>query len=120
MKDILIVDDIDVNRYIIKIIVSSFNKKIKIFEASNGKDALDIMTNRDNNILILMDIRMPIMDGIESTKEIRKIHKDLDIIAISANGYDEKKILKSGFNDYIQKPYTVEKLNIILNKYFKK
>jgi len=120
MKDILIVDDIDVNRYIIKIIVSSFNKKIKIFEASNGKEALDIMTNRDNNILILMDIRMPIMDGIESTKEIRKIHKDLDIIAISDNGYKEKDILNSGFDYYIQKPYTVEKLNIILNKYFKK
>jgi len=119
MKDILIVDDIYINRYIIKMIVDSFDKNINISEASNGKEALDIMTNRDDNILILMDIRMPVMDGIESTKKIREIHKNVNIIAISANNYNSDEILEYGFNDYIQKPYTSEKLNNILNMYLK-
>jgi len=68
-----------------------------------------------------MDVKMPVMDGHEATKEIRKINKDVIIIAQTANALigDQEKALAVGCNDYIAKPIDSELLLEIINKYLK-
>lgn len=71
--------------------------------------------------LILMDIKMPTMNGLEVTKEIRKINKDVPIIAQTtyAMADDKEKAIRSGCSDYIFKPISQDKLIEIINKYKK-
>ncbi|MCF6309642.1 MAG: response regulator [Sulfurimonas sp.] len=108
--NILIADDNSSNRMILKLLLEDFehenNKTIfKIEEVSNGLKAVEICKNNDFDI-ILMDIIMPEMDGIEATKIIRKINPNTMIIAVSAvdDSDRQKKILNSGAEDYISKP----------------
>lgn len=101
---ILIVDDIELNR---KLIIESLeNKNILWYEASNGKEAVEIVKNKKLN-LVLMDIKMPVMDGIEATnilKEDRK-YNDIPIVALTASiRVKEIKELSSLFDGYLTKP----------------
>jgi CheY-like chemotaxis protein len=68
-----------------------------------------------------MDIKMPVMNGLEATKEIRKTNKEIPIIAQTAYAMadDKEKAIKSGCNDYISKPVSQDKLFEIINKYKK-
>ena len=77
----------------------------KIIHAHNGREAVDLFRSHHPQ-LILMDIKMPGMDGYEATSEIRKISPDIPIIAITAYVFaeDEKKIMASGFDGYLSKP----------------
>ena len=87
---------------------------MKIISAANGKKALDILEKDSSFNLVLMDIMMPIMDGYETIKRIRKQKtlKDLKIIALTANAMlgDKEKCLKAGANDYLAKPLQIDKL----------
>jgi len=77
--------------------------------------------NNNNNIdLILMDLKMPAMDGIEATKRIRQIKPAQLIVAQTAFAYKEEKVefLKCKFNGYIEKPIIMEKLMEIINEVF--
>ena len=80
--------------------------------ASNGKEAVDKASNNTYDV-ILMDIQMPIMDGYEATKELRRLGNRTPIIAMTANAFDEdrKKAIKAGMNGHIAKPIDV---NVIL------
>ena len=64
------------------------------------------MFNECNPRLIIMDINMPVMDGYEATREIRKLTSDVPILALTAYAYasDEERILNSGMNAYMSKP----------------
>lgn len=112
---ILIVDDIFVNRLLLKEIVKKFC--IKCLEAQNGKEAIEIL-NREDLDVILMDIEMPVMNGLETTKYIReKIlspKKHIPIIALTAHNpatfFDDYKDV--GFNQLLTKPYSRD---ILLN-----
>ena len=115
LKDatILLVEDNPINQ---KIAILSLNKYVKAIEvANNGKEALDKFGNSKYD-LILMDIQMPIMDGITTTKKIREIeastNSQIPIIAITANALsgDKEMCLAAGMNDYISKPYQIEDL----------
>ena len=82
--------------------------------ANNGAEALGILANK-NFDLILMDCQMPVMDGLEATKRIRKGNegnKNTPIIAITANAMsgDKQRCLTAGMNDYIKKPFKKEML----------
>jgi len=102
--DILIVEDVDLNREYEKEMLNNFFS-ISCDTAVNGQDAVDkVKTNHYD--AILMDMRMPVMDGLEATREIRKFNRDIPIICMSANVYKEDKLSaqESGMDDFIEKP----------------
>ncbi len=106
-KKILIVEDQEINQEIIINILNKTNAEIDI--ANNGEEAT-IKVNAEDYHLVLMDIQMPVMDGICATKEIRKNENrqmnHLPIVAMSANAMSEdiEESLNAGMNDYITKP----------------
>ena len=69
--------------------------------------------------IILMDIKMPIMDGLEATREIRKENVNIPIIALTANAFDsdKQKSLDVGCNDYMTKPIIASELLELMNRY---
>lgn len=101
-KTILIAEDNDSNYELIDAILSS---KYNLVHAWNGQEAVE-MFNECNPRLIIMDINMPVMDGYEATREIRKLTSDVPILALTAYAYasDEERILNSGMNAYMSKP----------------
>lgn len=110
---ILLVEDNSINQ---KIVLLSLKGKVKNIElANNGKEALDKFGTMRFDI-ILMDIQMPIMNGIIATKKIRELEASTNlhtpIIAITANALsgDKEACLAAGMNDYISKPFQVEVL----------
>jgi len=115
LKDakILLVEDNVINQ---KIVLLSLNKLVnRIDVASNGKQALEMFGSKQYD-LILMDIMMPIMDGIVATQKIREIESTGDrhvpIVAVTANALagDRENCLAAGVDDYIAKPFTTEML----------
>jgi CheY-like chemotaxis protein/signal transduction histidine kinase len=115
LKDakILLVEDNVINQ---KIVLLSLNKLVnRIDVASNGKQALEMFGLKQYD-LILMDIMMPIMDGIMATQKIREIESTGDrhvpIVAVTANALagDRENCLAAGVDDYIAKPFTTEML----------
>jgi CheY-like chemotaxis protein len=88
--------------------------------ASTGKEAIEICRNNENIDLVLMDIRMPELNGYKATRQIREFNKDVLIIAQTAYGLtgDREKAIKAGCNDYIAKPIKNEELLALIRKYF--
>ena len=107
-KKVLIVEDSFTYRYYLKNNLSMH--QFQIFEASHGKEALSIIEKHPDIELVLTDYHMPIMDGLELTRHIRKKHskKDMAIIALSSEtkSYITSKFLKEGANDFITKPFS--------------
>ena len=101
---ILIVEDDELSSLLIKKLVTVFAREI--LQAYTGKDAVEAFMKHPNIDLILMDIKMPVMEGDEAAKEIRKFNKDVVIIAQTAKALtgDREKVMEAGFNDYITKP----------------
>ncbi|OFX26882.1 MAG: hypothetical protein A2041_12080 [Bacteroidetes bacterium GWA2_31_9b] len=117
-KSILIADDEPNN---IKFIEKSLAPtKIKIFQAENGAEAVRIFIENPAIDIILMDIRMPDMDGVEAIKLIRNENRNITIIAYTAYALtmDEMNALNYGCNDYISKPtnpqFLIQKINEFL------
>ncbi|RPH31067.1 MAG: response regulator [Bacteroidales bacterium] len=110
---ILIVDDIFINRVLLKEVVKRF--AIKCFESQNGKEAIEILQREDIDV-ILMDIEMPVMNGVETTRYIRENFdypkKRTPIIALTAYNPDVffSDYNDIGFNQLITKPYSMEGL----------
>ena len=107
-KKIMIVDDSLTYRYYLKHNLSMH--QFQIFEAPNGLKALEVLEQNPDIELIITDYHMPVMDGLEFTKKVRRKYskKDVAIIALTAetNSLITSKFLKSGANDYITKPYS--------------
>jgi PAS domain S-box-containing protein len=102
--NLLIAEDDDVNYYYIKELFSAFN--LNIFRARNGLEAVDLVESNPNIDIVLMDIKMPGMDGYVATDEIKKIRKDLPVIAQTAYAFssDRDRAFMAGCDDYISKP----------------
>ncbi|MDO4554965.1 MAG: PAS domain-containing protein, partial [Lachnospiraceae bacterium] len=119
---VLLVEDHPINAQIEKLILE--NKGVIVTTAENGQAALDkfLASPPDYYCAILMDIRMPVMDGLEATKAIRATDrpdaKTIPIIATSANAYDEdiKASLAAGMTGHISKPIDTEKLYQMLSE----
>ncbi|GHT23110.1 hypothetical protein FACS189430_05880 [Bacteroidia bacterium] len=113
--NILLVEDNLINQ---KIVILSIQKLVKNIDiANNGQEAVDKYLSDSKYDIVLMDIQMPIMDGLQATKKIREIEADskatpIPIIAITANALagDREHCLASGMNEYISKPFQVEVL----------
>lgn len=106
--NILVAEDNESNYKLIKAILS---KEYNLYHAWNGREAVD-MFSECHPQLILMDINMPVMDGYEATREIRKLSTDVPILALTAYAYasDEERILNSGMNSYMSKPVNTQQL----------
>jgi PAS domain S-box-containing protein len=109
-KKILLVEDNEMNRIVAKTILNHYSATVD--EAHNGDEAVNILSEKDYD-LVLMDVRMPVMDGLAATKAIRKfISKSIPIIALTANAVkgEQAKCLDAGMNDYLSKPFLEEDL----------
>ncbi|WP_264564981.1 hybrid sensor histidine kinase/response regulator [Flavobacterium sp. N3904] len=116
---ILIAEDDNINFLLFQKIMKT--KNFKIIRAENGQVAVDICLSNPNIDLVLMDIKMPIMDGYEAFDKIHPIRPNLPIIAQTAfsSNEDKEKIYKVGFNNYITKPINREKLFEIIDEIYK-
>ncbi len=116
-KTIIIAEDEEYNFQLLEILLSQTGAKI--LKARNGDEAINLFKNNKTTDLILMDIKMPKRNGIDATREIRKINKKVPIIAQTAYAQvgDKEKIIEVGCNDYIAKPVQREKLYDTLSKY---
>ena len=112
-KKILVVDDNRINLFLAKKVLSEWLPKAFILEAVNGLEALNETVKQQPDI-IFMDIQMPVMDGHEATKEIRKLPqgKQIKIIALTANNTLEEKdlCLQNTMQAYLSKPIVLEEL----------
>lgn len=116
-KSILIADD-ELHNFII--IEKSLQKTgIRVYHAENGEQAVEIFKEHPDINVILMDIRMPEMGGLEATKYIRSINRDVPIIAFTAYALsdDEAISLEFGCDDYISKPVRPEFLLKKINEH---
>ncbi len=121
LQDILIAEDVKLNMILIKTIIDKLIPGARIQAATNGKEAVEICKNTHFD-LILMDVQMPIMDGLQATKEIRKIqakrNKLAPILALTAGATKEErdKCLQVGMDEIVTKPIEQDKLRAILDK----
>lgn len=112
---ILVAEDDDSNFKYIEIVLKYAS--FEILRAENGLEAIELCKNNSNIKLILMDIKMPIMDGFEATKNIRTFLPNLPVIALTAyvTAEDENAAFASGCNEYITKPVSKNRLLEIIH-----
>jgi hypothetical protein len=115
-KTLLIAEDEDFNFLYLCELLS--NENIEIIRTSNGQETVNRCRENKKIDLILMDIKMPIMDGYEATKQIKKFRPGLPIIAQTAfaRSEDSAKAIESGCSDYISKPINRELLMTKINQ----
>jgi PAS domain S-box-containing protein len=115
---ILIAEDDETSRNYISILVNDFGAEILV--AQTGIEAIELCLNTKDLNLILMDIKMPDLNGYEATRQIREFNKEVIIIAQTAFGIsgDREKAIESGCNDYISKPINKKELQTLIQKYF--
>jgi CheY-like chemotaxis protein len=103
-KTILVADDIHTNFVLLEAIMKKTN--VRLIWAKNGREAVEICLDHEFIDLVLMDIEMPEMNGIQATQEIKKFRKNIPIIAQTAfeDYYDENEILQAGCSQIISKP----------------
>ena len=94
--------------------------KIKLIHAKNGIEAVDICKKNKSINMILMDLRMPQLNGYEATKQIKELYPDLPIIAVTAFLLTETKemAMEAGCDDYFTKPISQEQLLEIIDKVY--
>ncbi len=116
---ILIAEDDESSEILISIVAQKFGKEI--LSVRTGTEAVKTCHNNPNIDLVLMDIKMPEMDGYEATRQIRKFNKEVVIIAQTAYALsgDKEKALEVGCNDYISKPIKKEVLFEVISRYIK-
>jgi signal transduction histidine kinase/CheY-like chemotaxis protein/HPt (histidine-containing phosphotransfer) domain-containing protein len=109
-KNILIVEDNELNRFLAVTILKKWNANIHI--AENGEEAVQAVRNKAIDV-VLMDIQMPVMDGVAASIAIRKeLNSKVPIIALTANALEseKEKCWQAGMNEYITKPYNPDYL----------
>ncbi len=119
--ELLIVEDYEVNRMLVESLFEKY-RNVQFTFAVNGAEALKILQNKSFD-LILMDINMPVMNGVDATRYIREEMKlQTPIVALTANVLqgDREKFIAQGMNDYLSKPIEIDKLQEILCKYARK
>ena len=114
-KRILVVEDIQSNFFLVSSILKN---KCQLLHAPNGLKAVEIVRTQAVD-LVLMDMKMPVMDGRAATSEIRKFNTEIPIIALTAHAFDADRVaaLKAGCDDYLVKPINGAKLMQTLKEY---
>jgi len=123
-KSILIAEDIDINREILMMLLEGTG--LEIDQATNGQEGYDrLIANPDAYDIILMDIQMPVLDGLETTRRIRALPNRpqrkgrIPIIALTANIFkdDIENCLAAGMDGHLGKPFDMDKVMEVLQKY---
>ncbi len=119
MHKILIAEDNQVNYLYLETLLETIDQKYEVIRAKNGKEAVEI-TKKDKIDLVLMDLKMPILDGYEATKQIKKLYPGLSVIAQNAYSQDEniEKAKNAGCDEFLAKPVKKESIKNILKKHF--
>ena len=123
-KPVLIVEDNPVNRDLFSLQLQQFGLATQY--ATNGREAVELIhTNPDAFSMILMDLQMPVMDGITATQLIREYesntNRHITIVALTANDSAgiQNQCLEAGMDDFVNKPSTLVKIGDILSKWLK-
>lgn len=119
-KTVLIAEDADDNYFLLTAILK--RTKLNLLRAKDGQEAVNICKNEDNIHAILMDLSMPVMDGLEATKQIKVFNPGIPIIAQTAYAMeaDREQTFNAGCDDYISKPIRRNILIELLYKYLEK
>ena len=114
-RNVLIVDDEESMRHLLSVILRDHGYEAR--SVSNGEEALKELAARDYD-LVLSDVRMPRMGGLELLREIQRLHPDLTVIVMSAYGTHDTAIeaMKAGAYDYISKPFKPDEVVLVLKK----
>ncbi|MDR2167046.1 MAG: response regulator [Clostridiales bacterium] len=113
---VLIVDDVEMNIYVARGLMAAYS--LQIDSAESGFEAIDKVAAGNEYDIIFMDHMMPQMDGMETTRRLRKMGYKKPIVALTANALvgQSNVFLKNGFDEFISKPIDIRRLNIVLNK----
>ena len=118
IKKALIVEDNPINMELVSEILTS--NGISVDEAVNGEEAIKMVENETYDV-VLMDIELPGIDGVDATKIIKSKHKNLPILALTSYAMkgDRERFIAAGFDDYISKPIDInsfiEKINKLIH-----
>lgn len=116
---ILIAEDEAINFLFLEILLKKqIDLGCAIIHAKNGAEAVEICKKNDDINLVLMDLKMPVMDGFEAVKLIKEIRPKLPIVAQTAFSSieDKEKVFAAGFNDFLSKPINKEALLDVINR----
>ncbi|WP_156495042.1 response regulator, partial [Oleiphilus sp. HI0128] len=114
---VLIVDDVEMNCVMLEALLNSLGISNCEVER-DGLDAVNRIKQDDNFDILLMDVRMPIMNGLDATRQIRELGYDKPVIALTANAFEEDQegCLEAGMEHFLAKPLRLEDLQSVLNK----
>jgi len=118
MKTILVAEDNDSNYILMTYILKHDYQYVR---AKNGQEAIDL-AEKGGIDMILMDIKMPVMDGLEATAKIKEKYPDLPIVALTANAFDSdrQQALRAGCDDFLAKPVSSENCLKAIEKFIGK
>ena len=107
MKTILVAEDNDSNYILMTYILK---RSYQFLRARNGQEAVEL-ADKGGIDLVLMDIKMPVMDGLEATAAIKEKHPELPVVGLTANAFDSDRRLamEAGCDDFLSKPISSEK-----------
>jgi CheY-like chemotaxis protein len=116
-RTILVVEDFEDNRFLMRRLLEMSG--YRVLEATNGEEAI-VIAERENPDLVLMDLSLPLLDGLAATRKIRKLSKleYTPIVAVSAHDTTDfhTEALAAGCNDYVTKPIDFDQLESIIGK----
>ena len=115
MKRILVAEDNDSNWMLMTYVLK---KSYAFSRAKNGQEAVDMALTEDFD-LVLMDLKMPLMDGLEATRQIKAQRPALPVIALTANAFDSDRQMAfdAGCDDFLSKPVSAEKCLQLIARY---
>ena len=116
---VIVVEDNEINQQLLKILLKQLG--IRAIQAYNGREGIKLVTEHKPD-MIIMDIHMPVMDGMEAIRKIREVKAfdQIPIICLTADAFtnQQKKAITLGANDYLTKPIELGKLTEVFAKYF--
>ncbi len=118
-KEILVAEDNPMNMELITQVLT--NMQLQVIKAHTGQEAIQLL-EKHNPSLIFMDVNMPVLDGFDTTLQIRRLSgakKDIPIIALTADAMkeDKERCLQVGMNDYVSKPFRLKEIEAVLHRY---
>lgn len=117
MKRILVAEDNDSNWMLMTYVLKKYYEPVR---ARNGQEAVDLV-KAGEFALVIMDLKMPVMDGLEATRQIKAVKPDLPIIALTANAFDSDRqaAFEAGCDNFMAKPVSAGQCLKMVAEYVK-